>query len=102
MKRWILGVALFLLIAAPAPAGTVARITPGGQVLDRFNVGASPTSVIVGPNNTVWVAARDAKQLVWFDATSPVPTAHPVSTGSGNCGPVGLATDGNRVYFTLP
>src|SRR5690242_14352969 len=101
MKRWILGVALFLLIAAPARAGivanfssfqsgtngivlgpdgnfwvaeensgTVARMTPSGDVLKHYDVGANPTSLATGPNNTVWVTVTGADRLVWFDATA--------------------------------
>src|SRR3954451_16231125 len=82
---------------------SVARMTPAGRVLDRFNVGAGPTTIATGPNGTVWVAVTDAKRLVWFDATAGTPTAHPVPTPAGSCGPVAITDGGNgRMYFSLP
>src|SRR5215208_5428941 len=72
-----------------AANGTVARVDLGGNVVNRYSVGASPSGVSTGPNGTVWVAVQGAKKLVWFDATAPEPTAHDVSTaGISDCGPV--------------
>src|SRR4051812_22498122 len=82
--------------------GSVVRMTPSGQVLNRYPVGSLPTSIINDTVGNVWVSVTGANQLVRFDATSAAPSAHPVSTGAG-CGPVGLAAGGDRrVYFTLP
>ena len=84
--------------------GTVARVDLGGNVVNRYAVGASPSGVSTGPNGTVWVAVPGAKTHVWFDATAPEPTAHDVSTaGVSDCGPVAV-TDGQngKMYFSLP
>ena len=81
-------------------SGSVARVSPGGQILGRYSVGAGPTSVAAGPGGRVWVAVTDANRLVWFDATPPAPSPHPVPT---SCGPVALAAGGDgRMYFSLP
>ncbi len=74
------------------------------MVLDRYAVGADPTTVTTGPGGRVWVAVTGAEKLVWFDATAPVPSPHDVVTGAaGDCGPVGLAAGGDgRIYFSTP
>ena len=92
------------LWVAEQPNGSVARMTPSGQVIGRFAVGTNPTALAVGPGGRVWVTVPDSDKLTWFDATSPSPSAHDVATGTGsNCGAVGIAPGGNgRMYFTLP
>jgi len=88
--------------AAEPSAGTVVRMTPAGQVLAHYSVGAEPTSMATGPNGRVWVAVTGADKLVWFDATSPSPSAHDVPLGAG-CGPVGIVAGGDgRMYFSQP
>lgn len=81
--------------------GSVVRLAPDGTIVQRYLVGAQPTDVITGPGDRVWVAVTGAKKLVWFDATAPAPTAHPV-TVDADCGPVGLAALAGRLYFSLP
>jgi streptogramin lyase len=92
------------LWVAEQPNGSVARMTPSGEVIGRFAVGSNPTALAVGPGGRVWVTVPDSDKLTWFDATSPSPSVHDVPTGSGsNCGAVGIASGGNgRIYFTLP
>src|SRR3954466_12735200 len=83
----------------------VERMTPAGQILQRFPLTGDVTSLINGPGGRVWAAVTGDDKLVWFDATSPSPTPHTISTSSaGDCGPVGMAAGGgdNRIYFTLP
>jgi streptogramin lyase len=56
----------------------------------------------VGPGGRVWVSVTGSDKLVWFDATSPSPSVHDVSTGAG-CGPVGIVSGGDgRIYFSQP
>src|SRR3954454_22131791 len=64
----------------------VERMTPGGQVIQRFPLTGNVTSLINGPGGRVWAAVTGDDKLVWFDATSASPTAHTVSTPS-DCGP---------------
>ena len=90
---------------AEAGAGTVARMTPAGQVLARFPVGAGPTSVAVGAGDRIWVAGTQSDTLYRIEgASTATPTVHPVSTaGESDCGPVGIVPGGNgRMYFSLP
>ncbi len=88
--------------AAEPSAGTVVRVTPAGQVLAHYPVGAEPTSMATGPGGRVWVAVTGADKLVWFDATAPSPSAHEVPLGAG-CGPVGIVAGGDgRMYFSQP
>lgn len=93
-------------------SGTVARISPTGTVLQRYELepnpdgdfdnGSLPIGVANGPGGRVWVAAEGANKLVWFDATSPTPTMHDIPTGSG-CGPVAIVSGGDdRMYFSMP
>jgi streptogramin lyase len=82
--------------------GSVARMTPGGIVLNRYSVGNNPTSVAVGPGGRVWVSIPGANKLVWFDATAGTPSAHDGPTGL-TCGPVAIVDGGDgRMYFSLP
>jgi sugar lactone lactonase YvrE len=91
------------LWVAEQPNGSVARMTPSGEVIGRFAVGTNPTALAVGPGGRVWVTVPDSDKLTWFDATSPSPSPHDVATGSGsNCGAVGIAAGNGRIYFTLP
>ena len=85
-------------------SSSVARITPGGQLVQRYVVGANPTSLAVGPGGRVWVSVTGADKLVWFDALAAVPSEHPVDTsGVSPCGPVAIvAADNGRMYFSLP
>src|SRR4051812_21420958 len=53
--------------------GTVVRMTPTGQVLNRYSVGSLPTSIINGTEGRIWVSVPGSKRLTWFDATSPSP-----------------------------
>jgi hypothetical protein len=88
--------------AAEEAAGTVVRMTPSGQILAHYPVGSDPTSMATGPGGRVWVSVTGADKLVWFDATSPSPSAHEVPTGGG-CGPVGIVAGGDgRMYISLP
>jgi streptogramin lyase len=88
--------------AAEKAAGTVLRMTPGGQVLAHYPVGPEPTSLATGPGGRVWVAVTGADKLVWFDATAPSPSAHEIALGAG-CGPVGIVAGGDgRMYFSQP
>src|SRR3954467_14213341 len=72
--------------------GSVVRMAPSGAVLNRYAVGTSPTSIINGPGNRVWVSVPGSKRLTWFDATSASPTAHNVDTS----GPPGAGQSGSR------
>jgi streptogramin lyase len=77
-------------------------MTPSGEVLAHYPVGAEPTSMAIGPGGRVWVSVTGADKLVWFDATSPTPSAHEISLGAG-CGPVGIVAGGDgRIYFSQP
>jgi streptogramin lyase len=82
-------------------SGTVARMTPSGQITGRFPVGARPTSVTTGPGGTVWVSVKDAEKLARIDtATGAVTT---FDTPQPGCGPVAIADGGNgRMYFSQP
>lgn len=88
-----------------ANTGTVARMTPAGQVIGRFNVGPEPTSIAAGPGGTVWVsvtspAAPATRRLARVDIATGAVT--PVAMSAG-CGPVAIADGGNnRMYFTQP
>ena len=42
--------------------GSVARMTPGGTVLNRYSVGNNPTSVATGPGGRVWVSITGREQ----------------------------------------
>src|SRR5687767_12827813 len=83
------------LWVAEASAGSVVRISPGGQVLQRLPVGGTPTSVIAGPGGRIWVAGTGTDRLIWIDATGTTPSTHFVPTGS-DCGPVGLVAGTGR------
>jgi streptogramin lyase len=75
---------------------------PSGEVLAHYPVGAEPTSMATGPGGRVWVSVTGADKLVWFDATSPTPSAHEIPLGAG-CGPVGVVAGGDgRIYFSQP
>jgi streptogramin lyase len=88
--------------AAEEGAGSVVRVTPSGQVLNRYPVGSKPTSMAIGPGGRVWVSVTGADMLVWLDATSASPSVHSVSTGAG-CGPVAIVSGGDgQMYFSLP
>ncbi len=88
--------------AAEEGAGSVVRMTPSGQVLNHFPVGSKPASMATGPGGRVWVSVTGDDKLVWFDATSALPSPHDVSTGAG-CGPVGIVSGGDGfMYFSLP
>lgn len=131
MRRAILGVAVFLVLAAPARAevlqdfqtasatngialgpdgnfwvaeqynDSVLRMSPAGAVLNRYPVGGQPTGVAAGPAH-VWVSVTSANKLVWFDAMSAAPTAHDKATGGG-CNPVAMEYGGNgRMYYSMP
>jgi streptogramin lyase len=90
----------------------VVRMSQAGAVLDRYSVGVQPTGLATGPGGRVWVAVTGhgvpgTAHLVWFDATAPVPTQHPVVipqvAGIEPCGPEAIVagTDG-RMYFSIP
>ncbi len=79
-------------------AGSVVRIAPSGAVVQRYVVGDQPHAVATGPGDRVWVAVNGAAKLVWFDARSAAPTAHPVTLPAG-CAPDGLAAANGRMYF---
>src|SRR4051794_31979924 len=83
--------------------GSVVRMTPSGQVLNRYSVGDRPQSIAADrATGRVWVSVTGASKLVWFDATSPTPTAHDKATGSA-CAPVAIESGGDgRMYFSAP
>jgi sugar lactone lactonase YvrE len=89
------------LWVAEAGAGSVVRMSPGGQILQRLPVGGTPTTVLAGPGNRIWVAGTGTDRLIWIDATAATPSAHFVPTGS-DCGPVGLAAGAGRIFFSTP
>jgi streptogramin lyase len=81
----------------------VTRMTPTGQVLKSYPVGAEVTSLAAdAATGRVWASVTGASKLIWFDATSASPTAHDKLTGS-SCDPVAIESgnDGN-MYFSLP
>src|SRR5215207_2302309 len=49
--------------AAEQLSGSVVRMSPSGQVINRYPVGSKPTLVTNGPNGTVWVAVTGADKL---------------------------------------
>jgi hypothetical protein len=87
--------------------GAVVRMTPGGRVLNRFDVGDTPRSLALGPGGRVWVTVNGSDKLVWFDALAANPTAHDKGIGQ-TCqadlnGPWGIVDGGNnRMYFSVP
>ncbi len=89
--------------AAEEAAESVVRVSPSGAILGRIPVGGEPFGVAAGPGGRVWTTMPESHELVWFDATSPTPTAHHVSTGPAKCGPAAIADGGNGLmYFTMP
>jgi streptogramin lyase len=89
------------LWVAEFDAGSVARVTPAGQVLGHTPVGANPTSIAVGPGGMIWVSVTGADKLVRIDPAVPA-VATPVPTVSA-CGPVAIVDGGNgRMYFSTP
>lgn len=89
--------------AAEEAAESVVRVSPSGSIVGRIPVGAEPFAVATGPGGRVWVTLPEGHGLVWFDATSPTPTAHFVSTGPAKCSPGAIADGGNgSMYFTMP
>lgn len=88
-------------------AGTVARMTPAGQVIGRFDVGsgaaARPASITAGADGTVWVSVPNEKVLTRIDTKPATPSVQKIDTStSAGCGPVGVAHGGTRVYVTFP
>ena len=85
-------------------SSSVARITPAGQLVQRYVVGANPTSLAVGPGGRVWVSVTGADKLVSFHALAAVPSEHVVDTSpESDCGPVAIVPgDNGRMYFSLP
>ncbi|RKQ92802.1 hypothetical protein C8N24_2657 [Solirubrobacter pauli] len=82
-------------------AGSVVRLTPSGQVLNRY-AGVGTGKLSAGPGGRVWLADTAGDRFVWFDATAATPSAHTVPTGFV-CGPVAIADGGDgRMYFSLP
>jgi streptogramin lyase len=90
--------------AAEPFADQVVRISPAGVVLNKYPVGAEPEGVTAGPGGRVWVAVTGGVELVWFDATAPLPSPHPISTAAASsCGPVALTDGGDGyIYFSAP
>jgi streptogramin lyase len=91
---------------AEESGGTIARMNPAGEVINRYPVGAGPTTVTTGPGGLIWVAVTGAGKLTWFDATAPEPSAHDVAVPIGNppsCGPAGIVAGGDGfMYFSTP
>jgi streptogramin lyase len=87
---------------AESGSGTVARLTPGGDVLQRWVVGASPTNVVT-VGDKVFVAVTGATNIAWFDAKSVAPTLHVIDTGgTSSCGPKGIAAGAGKLYVSYP
>src|SRR3954454_10877627 len=96
----------FWLADSDRTPGAVVRMTPDGRVLNRFDVGDTPTSLALGPGGRVWVTVNGSDKLVWFDALAATPTAHDKGIGQ-TCqatlnGPWGIVDGGNnRIYFSV-
>jgi hypothetical protein len=81
--------------------GNVARVAPDGTRTAEVAVGAGPANVIAGPDGKVWVAVTGAKALVSIDPATLATVT--VSTASqSDCGPVGLTSSANDLFFSLP
>lgn len=89
--------------AAEEAAESVVRVSPSGEITGRVQVHSEPIAVAASPFGRVWAALPESHELAWFDATSPTPTAHYVSTGPGKCGASAIAYGGDGLmYFTMP
>jgi streptogramin lyase len=90
--------------AAEEGAETLVRVSPSGQILGHYPVLGEPVAVATGPGGRVWTSVQESNKLVWFDATSPSPTGHSISTGAASkCGPVAIVSGGNGfMYFSEP
>ncbi|MCW2995950.1 MAG: hypothetical protein JWQ18_3445 [Conexibacter sp.] len=90
-------------VVEPA-AQQVTVLTPDGRVVRRVALpSAGATSAALGPDGRVWVAmsAPDANRGFVRIATDG--TTSPLSTASlFQCGPVGMAPFGGRMFFTAP
>jgi streptogramin lyase len=82
---------------------SVARLKPNGDLLQRFSdVGVRPGAVTTGPGGRVWVAMSGQPRATWFDATSAMPSAHPVDLPDGQlCNVSDVAAGGGRVFLAL-
>lgn len=89
-------------VAEPDSA-SVAQFSPTGALIARYPIsGGTPMGVITANDGKVWVSDVAGDQLIWFDAASPVPTAHAVPV-AGGCGPTALTDGGDGyIYFTTP
>src|SRR5215213_9629243 len=84
-------------------SGSVARMTPAGEVIGRFQVGDRPTAVVAGSDGSVWATVKMGKVLARFDSRAPSPTPQLIPTNAASgCGPVGLAHGGDRVFVSFP
>lgn len=90
--------------AAEQFSGSVVRMNPAGQVIDRYPVGGEPFLVTSGPSGTVWVAVGGEEKLTWFDATASNPSPHTVDTSAlSGCSPVAVVSGGDGfMYFSMP
>jgi streptogramin lyase len=89
--------------AAEEAAESVVRVSPSGEIVGRIPVGGEPFGIAAGPGGRIWATLPESHELVWFDATSPTPTAHHISTGPAKCGPAAIANGGDgSMYFTMP
>jgi hypothetical protein len=88
--------ALALIALAPASSQAFALQEVGG-------LNSPASGITTSMDGSIWAALPKSHELAWFDATSPTPTAHYVSTGPGKCGPGAIAYGGNGLmYFPMP
>jgi streptogramin lyase len=82
---------------------SVARLTPGGALIKRFDgVGDAPGAMVTS-GGRVWVVMENQTKVVWFDATSPNPTPHDVSiAGASTCGASSITAGGGQIYMGTP
>ncbi len=84
------------LIVAAARGGYVARVdSADGTILDRIDVGGSPTAVLVTAEGRIFAAVFDTAEVVELDR-SVLSVIGRTSVGDG---PVGLASGGEGIIF---
>jgi streptogramin lyase len=85
-------------------AQQVTVLTPDGRVVRRVHLDSNgATSAALGPDGQVWIAMTGADANRGFLRIAPDGSTTPVSTAAlYQCGPVGMAPFGGRMYFTAP
>ena len=83
------------LIVASFDGGFVARVDPGsGEVVQRVDVGGSPTAILSSPDHGLWATVFDTGELVQIDRDSFEITQR-ILVGAG---PVGIGLDATHLW----